>query len=164
LKDGWSDVESDGIWSVGVRSRMAFRLDNPTKDVVIRLTVGAFAPRGFVRTFDVLANGRRVAAWTFAVGGPAEKTIRLSLPSPKRHFIIQFRSNAPKSPFELGVSGDRRKLGLYLSSLRIDVGADGRSLGAAGITSHLRSVTRLWRWRSARLLQRVMRLWPGERA
>jgi len=126
LKDGWSDVGSEGIWSLDARSRIAFELETPVSDIAVRIRLEAFATRRHVRAFDVVANGRPVASWTFAHRWRVTKTIRISLPSPKRRFVIRLTNAAPVSPFELGINDDRRRLGLCVSSLRVDVSSEAR--------------------------------------
>jgi len=123
LKDGWSDVEDDGIWSLDTSSRIAFALETPVSEIAVRIRLKALAARDHLRTFNVVANGRQVGAWTFADHRRVTKTVRIALPSPKRRFVIRLTNADPVSPFDLGVNDDRRKLGLYVSSLRVDVGA-----------------------------------------
>ena len=123
LKDGWSNVESDGIWSFGPRSRLAFELERPASELSITMKLRALAAPGRVQSFEVSANGRPAASWSFANRKRVTKTIRIALPRPQRRFVIRLSNADPTSPFELGMNDDRRKLGLYVSSLRVAVGA-----------------------------------------
>jgi hypothetical protein len=88
----------------------------------------------------VLANGRKVATWTFARSRRMTKTIRIASRFPKRVFVVSFRHAHPASPFDLGLNEDRRQLGFFVSSLRI---------GAAT------GVGRFWAGRVADVFRRV---------
>ncbi len=137
FKDGWSDVENDGIWSVGARSRILFTLDKSQNDLSFTLDCWPLTPG----EFDVWVNGRKLKKWTFLNCERTQRTFRLSLPSPKRRFLISLCNPNPASPFALGLNDDRRTLGLYVHALRIDVGSDPQRWLAGA----LRRIAKLWR-------------------
>jgi glycosyltransferase involved in cell wall biosynthesis len=140
FKDGWSEFECGGIWSLGARSRIAFALPRPATHVEVACKVSTFAAAGHVRAFDVIANGRKAATWTFARGRREMKTVRIASPFPKRVFVVSFRLASPVSPFELGLNEDRRKLGLFMHALRIGVAAGGGGFWAGRMAGVLRRV------------------------
>jgi hypothetical protein len=134
FKDGWSEVEHDGIWSVGVRSRMAFALPQPMRNVTIALRVWTFAAPGRERTFEVFANARKAATWTFSDQRQVVRKICLSLPAPRRLVVLRICHANPASPYQLGLNQDHRPLGLYVYALRLDSGS-----------SLQRKLAQLWR-------------------
>ena len=129
LKDGWSDVENEGVWTTGGRARMLFDLDQPTERVSIALQVSALATRGQSGVFDILANGRKVATLTFRDRRRTQRMIPVSSAAPKRRFLVTIVNAGPASPFELGLGEDRRKLGLHVRAVRVDVGASASRSG-----------------------------------
>jgi glycosyltransferase involved in cell wall biosynthesis len=149
FKDGWADVDGEGIWSLGARSRIAFELERPARKIEITLELLASAVPGHEQTFLVVANTRRVASWTFSASKRVTKTIRVVLTVPRRRFVLRLCHANAMSPFDLGVNDDRRPLGLHVFSLRVDAVADARHIRNRLLINGFRRVKNLLRWRIA---------------
>jgi hypothetical protein len=94
----------------------------PVKDVVLSAAVGAFVSDQHPSLdVDVLVNGHLLARWSFANGqNVGERQIIIPLNIAKESALrADFRMYDPKSPAELGLSTDGRKLGLGLYTLRL---------------------------------------------
>jgi glycosyltransferase involved in cell wall biosynthesis len=122
FKDGWSEVEDDGIWSVGARSRIAFTLPWPARKVTISLRVWTFAAPGRERRFEVFANTRRVATWIFSDQNEVVREISVSMPAARRLVVLRFCHADTSSPYQLGLNQDTRPLGFFVFALRLDSG------------------------------------------
>jgi hypothetical protein len=94
------------------------------------LTVEAqafLARRHSDQTVDVAVNGVDVAQWTFNRGSAAlERQILIPpLPAGDTTVIVTFRVHSPRSPKEVGLSKDRRRLGLGICRAMIAPAPDG---------------------------------------
>jgi hypothetical protein len=72
---------------------------------------------------DLNVNGRNVGTWQFQ--GDRPKTVEISFVSPEPlgeygSMDMQFRVSSPVSPKELGLSDDRRRLGLALQAMEAE--------------------------------------------
>ena len=72
----------------------------------------------------VLCCGQEIAQWGFELGASGEKCLTAEIPPPKISdrdlpLEITFVIDAPRSPHELGLSEDRRSLGLGFVKLSI---------------------------------------------
>ena len=120
FKDGWSEVEHDGIWSVGVHSRIAFSLPRWMRQAKISMRVWTFAAPDRERRFEVFANARQVATWIFSDQSEVVREIRVSIPAARPLLVLRFCHANPSSPYQLGLNQDRRPLGLFVFALRLD--------------------------------------------
>jgi hypothetical protein len=69
---------------------------------------------------DVNINGRDLGRWTFAQDeGIVERHVAIPPDLVAPQLRITFVIINPTSPVEMGLSGDDRKLGLFLQSLRV---------------------------------------------
>ncbi|MGO9359737.1 MAG: nucleotidyltransferase family protein [Xanthobacteraceae bacterium] len=123
LWSGWSVPESDGCWSDGVDARLQWTSprDLPAD---ARLVIRGF---GFVPGTEPLRgsisiNGR--PAGDLSRFAPGTGLIDLSIPIRadlgERIIEVHFHFEDPRSPRELGLSSDDRKLGLFLKSIWIE--------------------------------------------
>jgi hypothetical protein len=117
LGEGWGRPEENGIWTGGSDAALRFRLPPGTGEVRLSLEAGSLAPEaGGTQTVQVLANGRPVAEWRFADGKVATMQARLAAGTT----VLQMHIDHPTRPVDRGMSGDGRRLGLYLIRLRFD--------------------------------------------
>jgi hypothetical protein len=121
LGKGWSDVEADGIWSMGEASDLKFQTAEPVRSLMLQFEVEPLAGLlGGGRAIKVLVNGRRVANWRFLVRLPSQRRIRLLFPQPQQVFEFRFEQKNPRTPQELRMGDDDRRLGFFLRSLRVE--------------------------------------------
>jgi signal transduction histidine kinase len=126
IGSGWSFREASGMWSDGPAAMLRFDLDRrPEQPLTLEAQFSAFvAAQHPTVKIDVEVNGRAVASWR--TEGPVA-TFCATIPPvdvPERTIAINFRIDGPPPPAELGVSSDRRNLGILLKQARLSVGAD----------------------------------------
>jgi hypothetical protein len=123
-REGWGDPEPGGSWTVGGHSILQLELPKPpTGDVVLSIEAHAFTPPQRNRFDDTLVvNGRVAAQWSITDREPLiQRRVRLPVDLiPSRVVRIEFVNHDPRSPADLGLSGDTRKVGLALHTLRVD--------------------------------------------
>ncbi len=120
---GWSTPESWGTWSDGTNAGLTLRLDPPLgRALVIEALaqgfVGAAHPRLEV---EVRANGAAAAVWLFE-GDSEPRTQRIRIPAELvcvPELELDFHIGEPRSPRELLLSDDARRLGLGLRTLKV---------------------------------------------
>lgn len=123
LLDGWSEREAWGVWSVGASAAIGLPMDLPAADrgYVIELDFLAYVPEESPqRRVLVQVDGAPPVAWVLQ--GPTNryrKTIELPAGAIDRPVMVRFQIENPISPLELDLSGDARKLGVGLISVRV---------------------------------------------
>lgn len=123
--EGWSHPEPGGTWSDGDTSLLLLALSSlPKNDVELMIEGHAFLDdKNPSQEVDVLVNKIHVA--TLKYDQQANGGIR-AVKIPKRlvldndgHLLTKFNFKNPKSPAELGLSDDTRRLGLSIVSLEL---------------------------------------------
>lgn len=120
LGKGWGDLEGDFVWTVAPLAELDLPAD-PTRTGPLRLDLGYYRwERKSVQQLEVLVNGKSVGTWGF---NPIEerRQIKVDLgadPGAAQHIALKIAE--PKSPLELGLSTDYRKLGVMLYGIRGD--------------------------------------------
>ena len=131
LHFGWAMPEKWGVWSDGPEARLVVdpkpgSLGGGDLGLIVR-AMGFVTPKHPRQTVDVLVNGTSVALWTFELGdGFVERRARVPAAVVKFPLEITFRIRNAMTPAQLGISGDARRLGIGLASLRLAPAADGR--------------------------------------
>ncbi|EWY36018.1 hypothetical protein N825_31850 [Skermanella stibiiresistens SB22] len=127
---GWSAQEDWGTWTDGDAASLRLSLAAPANPghshARLRLDVSAFgAGTHPSQTAKVMVNGETVGEFTVDAAG-GWRSISLEIPMgliARRHPVkISFALPDAISPFELGVSSDKRKLGLGLRALSLTAG------------------------------------------
>jgi hypothetical protein len=122
---GWGVPEAGGTWMTGTRSVLLLQLPSrPASGLVLDFDAHAFTPPqrpGFKETLTV--SGDMVAEWDIQA---AEPLIRRRVLIPSRLVAsslvrLEFRDFDPRSPAELGLSVDARKLGLAVHTARLSL-------------------------------------------
>jgi hypothetical protein len=131
LGHGWSGLESTGVWTDGEEATLVLKLTPaPTADSELLLDVEPFlSPRHRELEVEVFARDQRLAARTFRHRRGARRLrlrhppLRISLPpavlGEDGRVVLELRVRNPVRPVDLGVSDDRRRLGLHLRSLTV---------------------------------------------
>ncbi len=121
---GWSYAEPGATWTIGSDATLFLRLsDAPAKNFRLAARLIGFTPPQHPDLhFVVLVNGQRVGEWTARAG---ESSLECSAGVPAgliHHGIngIVFHVDDARSPAELGISVDMRKLGVALQTLKLD--------------------------------------------
>jgi hypothetical protein len=120
---GWWTPESGGTWTVGDRSVLLLDVEPaPSTDLLLEVDGHAFAPpQRPPYTETVVFDNTAIAEWE--ITGPViAKQVRVRRGLVSSSLIrIEFVNRDPKAPAEIGLSGDPRKLGLALHSLRLQM-------------------------------------------
>lgn len=125
VRSGWWGPSPGGTWSVRPEATLVVRLGDPA-DVPLRLVVAARAfvhdPLLPLREVDVMVNGRKVATWKFDRIQAAEYHASIPREAMTADGIlhITFRVSDAPSPAGLGISADRRKLGICVIQWRLE--------------------------------------------
>jgi glycosyltransferase involved in cell wall biosynthesis len=123
LPYGWGPSEDWGVWSVAKQTALSFVVDEaPAAAFGLSLKYRAFlhAPQHQTIKVACRVRGRKVAEWNCtlpAAGGIQHLTIPRDGVLPDRSLVLEFEISEPRSPAELGVSADRRVLGIGLESI-----------------------------------------------
>jgi len=121
---GWSYAEPGATWTIGPDATLFLRMrEAPAKNLRLAARLIAFAPPQHPDLhFAVLVNGQRVGEWTARAGGPSLECsagIPAGLIRPGLTRIL-FHMDDARSPAELGISVDMRKLGVALQTLKLE--------------------------------------------
>ncbi len=120
--DGWSHPEPTGRWTDGGEARLAWQLpSNLVGHVYCDVDAYVFTPQGMRPPRIALwANDYFVQIWP-AESFPLQR--RLKIPRAavfgRDSLVLTFVVRGMKSPAELGLSADNRKLGIYLRRMRV---------------------------------------------
>jgi len=122
--EGWGDPGPGGSFTVGGHSELVLQLpEPPVSDLVLSIEAHAFTPPQRSHFDDtLLVNGRVAAQWTITDHEPLiRRQVRLPARLMRSRTIrIEFIDHDPRSPADLGLSVDARKLGLAIHTLRLD--------------------------------------------
>ena len=119
---GWSFPEPSGRWTVGREAALAVRVE-PGAEAELVLDLSAFVCRtGRKQRVTVTAGAGPRTVLRFDDGDcdlkPREVTVVVPA-TPDGAAVLTFQIAVPRSPAEIGLSADDRKLGLLLRSVRL---------------------------------------------
>jgi hypothetical protein len=124
---GWSAPEGWGTWSVGNKAFISLLLSNPPDyDTELLIDANAFLAKKH-REFQVEVSVNQFKLGTLKYDEQSKSGVRI-LRIPKTvinkdgKILIRFDFKNPKSPAELGVSEDIRRLGLGLVAIQFRIG------------------------------------------
>ncbi|HLJ15254.1 MAG TPA: hypothetical protein VKV15_12210 [Bryobacteraceae bacterium] len=123
--EGWGDPEPGGSWTVGSHSVLMLQLPaQPASGLVLLIEAHAFTPPQRSHFDDtLLINGRIAAQWSITAQEPLlRRQVRLQAGLIRSRAVrIEFVNHDPRSPADLGLSADGRKVGLALHTLRLEL-------------------------------------------
>jgi putative nucleotidyltransferase-like protein len=133
LAGGWSRAEQDGRWTSAERASLLLRLSERPATVDVEVHAIPFlVQRRRALDVGVLANGRRIGAFSFRHPAEPAQTQRVPLPhdavGADGELLLTLCIDRPSSPHAHGLSDDRRTLGLFVSELALVPRAAGRLL------------------------------------
>lgn len=120
LLKNWYPSESIGTWTLGANPSLSFILTQaPSKPVVLSTTFFTLTPN---QNISVFANDQLLGRWS--VEKPFAQ-VDMSATIPVDAFKgsalkIAFGIDKPSSPAELGISSDARRLGMFVSKVRLE--------------------------------------------
>ena len=120
LWSGWSQPEAEGCWTDGRHASLRWITPHnlsPEARLVIRGIVLASADEALRGSISI--NGERAGDFV-QPEGEATLSVPIATQGRDQDLDVQFEFENPKSPFEMGLSSDRRKLALFLTSISIE--------------------------------------------
>lgn len=122
---GWSKPESQGTWSLGKVSSLKLRISaEHATEIGMRFKGHAFVNNLHTeQTVRVHVNGRLIDTWRFNYPhGEIDKQLSLdgSILDANSELKIEFGFPNAISPSQLGLSGDKRMLGINLNSVHFE--------------------------------------------
>lgn len=124
LMDGWGDPEEWGAWSIAKRASLRLTVEaDRTAPLRAELKFRPFLPAGHPPLHIVCrSRGRDLARWICSEGD-AGQVRRISIPievvAAGGTVDLEFLVSDPRSPAELGLSSDTRRLGVGMEWLRL---------------------------------------------
>ncbi len=121
---GWSLPEAQGTWSVSSQAELNLSFPKFNKEAVVAFSSwGMVTQKNPVVTLTILVNSKTVG--TYIYNFSYNKSVRLFdvpanvLMGNFRNVPVIFRITGNKSPFDLGLSSDKRNLGIYLEDVTL---------------------------------------------
>lgn len=118
---GWSTPESWGTWTSADIAEIGLRVKEQPGPLELIIEARALiGPNRPEQAVEVLVNGNEIGQLTYRNPDAVEQHIVLPsgiVKGPEQDLIVTFRIFSPKSPAELGMSADPRKLGIGVSSI-----------------------------------------------
>ncbi|MFL6521249.1 MAG: glycosyltransferase family 2 protein [Chthoniobacterales bacterium] len=122
LASGWSHPEIDGVWSDGPSASLRFDVGrSPTTDLRFEFSLEVFhnPPGTPHEVFIVTAGGEPIDRWALTTSTGDWNVVVPASAWVGSQLHLRFRFDEPKSPSELGLSGDHRALAIKLRRLCI---------------------------------------------
>jgi hypothetical protein len=131
LAGGWSRAEARGSWSDGPTAKLLLVVEDPAPRMDLLLEADPYlgAPARDLRV-AVLVRSERIGTLVYIAGDAGASPMRHVMIS-ERHLDhrgelgLTFAIEHPRSPHALGLSEDRRRLGLYLRRLVLAAARSG---------------------------------------
>jgi FkbM family methyltransferase len=122
----WGPAESWGSWTTGTTADLVLPIPQvPQNDLILAGVVKAYVnERNPSQEAEVSVNGRVIDRWVFRDGSLQQKKARIPASVLQDYFIkplirVTFQIKNLFSPAELGLSGDKRPLGLGVREIMV---------------------------------------------
>jgi hypothetical protein len=123
LVGGWGQAEPTGRWTLGSRARLVLDLEQQPWPAELAIDATPFLGRaGRTLQVDLLANGVPLKTIVYDRASDDPLLVRAPLPATAARdgeIVLEWRTADPRSPHELGISADRRPLGLFVRRLAL---------------------------------------------
>jgi len=118
---GWSNVEKDFTWTDGNRAVLNLPIQDTMSDVIL---TAKFHPLFYKDKFEsqdvtILINGKKIDKWELRQGGICEREVFIPNSLLGNSINLELQLHDAVSPNSLGISGDRRQLGLAFYSIQL---------------------------------------------
>ncbi|HEX5852357.1 MAG TPA: nucleotidyltransferase family protein [Solirubrobacteraceae bacterium] len=123
LVGGWGRAELTGRWTIGPRALLLLRLDGCARPAELEFDATPFLGQpGRTLEVDVLVNGHLARTIDYDRASDEPMPMRATIPAASvegacEEVVISWRIRDPPSPQSLGLSADRRALGLFVRRL-----------------------------------------------
>jgi hypothetical protein len=107
---GFSVFEGSHRWTVGKKATISFSDMTPRPSHVSFLNTGGFVTAGHAQNLTVKVNGNKVKSYVYTPSNN-KQTIDIDLPK-TGPATIEFETLDAISPLNLGISADKRELGI----------------------------------------------------
>lgn len=120
---GWSNPEEGFTWTEDFISSLLIPVETPDADLVLKARLFPFVSKDLIsQRVAIFVNGQKLDEWDIKTGGEYEIKI------PKKYvtgstLMLSFEIPDARSPAQLGVSEDRRRLGIAFQSMVIYLGS-----------------------------------------
>lgn len=122
IKNGWSGVEGNFVWTDGKIASMSFLVSNTEGDIEIVAEADPYLANGELKNqrVNVSVHNKKVANWNMTETG---KTYSAVIPEKllvDNHIILKFDISNPASPAQHGMSAGERMLGVAFRKIRFN--------------------------------------------
>jgi glycosyltransferase involved in cell wall biosynthesis len=122
LDFGWGEPEPWGVWTAGDAAEITLRIEGNVQSAAIRISGTMFvhavapAPPEFP-ALVIYCDGVRYPVKATCGNREVDVELRVTFDWEAATILLRFEVSRPKSPLELGISNDSRRLGLGLRSI-----------------------------------------------
>lgn len=122
LDFGWGEPEPWGVWTVGDVAEITLQVEGSVRSAAVRIS-GAMFPQALAQApsavppLVISCNGVRHAVKATGDNREVNVEFRVRLNPERTEILLRFELSQPRSPLELGISNDSRRLGLGLREL-----------------------------------------------
>jgi hypothetical protein len=125
LGNGWSLPEQSGCWTNGPAASLQWHslVSLPVRGNLILRVSNAFGPPSKGTKGRVEINGHTLGPFLVPPGHALPTELAFAIPETilgDRDMEVRIMIDEPTSPAELGLSADRRRLGLSVESIRVE--------------------------------------------
>jgi hypothetical protein len=123
LLDGWGEPEQHGRWTIATRASLVLRVDAHDGPLELLLDATPFSAAGAAAAVELLVGGRLVARIDCSGSDRTPIIRRVLLPdgSGEGELYVELAIPGATAPHSLGLSDDRRKLGLLVRSIGLEL-------------------------------------------
>jgi hypothetical protein len=115
FRSGWSDYETWGRWTDGVKATIAIRSGERLQDdVALNLLIQPFSPNGRPQRLNIQANGISMGSFTLSQRTQLSISVPHSVVGALGLIVLAFQVPDAISPLSVGAGADPRKLGIGL--------------------------------------------------
>jgi len=119
LREGWSDVEPDGVWSLGKRATLDILCPRDVGvEVVVAIAFRAFVTAEHSQQVEISAGGKRLRVVQISPGDHRLHVVYQSVPVQNERVSLELCLPRACSPQSLFVGDDNRELAIKLTSLQ----------------------------------------------
>jgi hypothetical protein len=122
LDFGWGEPEPWGVWTTGDAAEITLRIEGNVQSAAIRISGAMFvhavapAPAEFP-ALVIYCDGVRYPVEATCENREVDAELRVTSDGEGATVLLRFELFRPRSPLELGISNDSRRLGLGLRSI-----------------------------------------------